>query len=104
MLVKDMGLKDRICRSAQLPVLMGSTTRNRRIWTFGGALGWLEVFGHLTEPDRTKPQPLDADVVKSYIRTYTECVQIAGTRCTSPLSPSTINARKPPEARQCDPH
>jgi hypothetical protein len=36
-------------------------------------------------------------------RIYTECLQIAGIQCTSHLSPSTFNARKPPEARQSDP-
>ena len=53
---------------------------------------------HETGFDR--PEEFSCHLIK---RTYTECLQIAGIQCTSHLSPSTFNARKPPEARQCDP-
>src|SRR5271157_1941009 len=39
-----------------------------------------------------RPEEFSCHLIK---RTYTECLQVAGIQCTSHLSPSTINARKP---------
>jgi hypothetical protein len=66
------------------------TTASNKLFLIDPSLPQTRNDAHETGFDR--PEEFSCHLIK---RTYTECLQIAGIQCTSHLSPSTINARKP---------
>ena len=66
------------------------TTASNRLFLIDPSLPQTRHDAHDTGFDR--PEEFSCHLIK---RTNTECLQIAGTQCTSHLSPSTFNAMKP---------